>query len=179
MPSIFAHAAVALSLGSALRPSALPARFWVALGVAVALPDIDAIGRPFGSLAIEDVVGGHRGLTHSIPFAMALAAVLVRPPILAASWAGSRFRLWVCLCIAVASHGILDTVTSYGDGVALFAPFSWHQVKSAWTPLGTGGACRGAAECAFRGVSNELLWLGLPSLVIVSLSSAIRRGRRH
>ena len=175
MPSIFGHAAVALSLGSALRPSALPPRFWISLAVAAAIPDLDAIGRAFGDLAIEDAWGGHRGLTHSIPFAMAVAALLVRPPFLVSGWVGSRTRLWLCATVAVASHGILDTFTSYGEGVTLFAPFSWHQVKSAWTPIGADEACRGAVECAVRGIGNELLWLGLPSLALLGLVSAMRR----
>ncbi len=35
----------------------------------------------------------------------------------------------------MAAHGILDTFTDYGDGVALFAPFSWLRFESEWKPF--------------------------------------------
>lgn len=178
MASVVAHAAAALSLGALFRSTALPTRFWVVAGIAVALPDLDAVLRPLGDLEAEQVVGGHRGLTHSIPFAMALAALIVRSRVMGPGWIGSKVSLWIWLSLAMAAHGILDTLTQYGEGVALLAPFSWHHFKSPWTPLATGGACRGIVACAVRGLSNELLWIGVPSLMLVGLSRVLRKPRQ-
>ena len=178
MPSVVAHAAAALSVGALFRSSALPTRFWVVAGLAVALPDLDALLRPFSNTEAEQLVGGHRGLTHSIPFAMALAAVMVRSRVMGPGWIGSRLNLWIWLSLAIASHGILDIFTRYGEGVALLAPISWHQFKSSWTPLGTGGACRGIVACAVWGLSNEFLWIWVPSLMLVGLSRVLRKPRQ-
>jgi inner membrane protein len=142
------------------------------------LPDLDAVMRPFGNLEAEQLVGGHRGLTHSIPFAMALAAVIAQSPMMGPGWIGSKLSLWIWLSLAIASHGMLDTLTQYGEGVALLAPFSWHHFKSPWTPLGTGGTCRGIVACAVRGLSNELLWIWVPSLMLVGLSRVLRKPRQ-
>jgi inner membrane protein len=179
MPSVVAHAAAALSMGALFRSSALPARFWVVAGLAVALPDLDAALRPFGNLEAEQLFGGHRGLTHSIPFAMALSAMIVQLRVMGPGWIGSKLSFWIWLTLAIASHGVLDTFTQYGEGVALLAPISWHQFKSSWTPLGTGGACRGMLDCAMRGVSNEALWIGVPSLMLFGLSRALRKDSEH
>src|SRR2546430_16217239 len=88
MPSVFSHAVVALALGPAFRRAGWPARLWWAGALCAVLPDADVVGVyagvPLGS------VFGHRGLTHSLAFAAALAAVLT--PLLLAHGAG-RGRL--------------------------------------------------------------------------------------
>src|SRR5437660_4473665 len=84
MPSVFSHAVVALALGPAFRRAGWPARLWWAGALCAVLPDADVVGIyagvPLGS------VFGHRGLTHSLAFAAALAAVLT--PLLLAHGAG-------------------------------------------------------------------------------------------
>src|SRR5258706_14904920 len=70
MPSIFSHAIFASAVGSAYtaEPMAMPLRYWVLTAACAMLPDADAIGFAFG--VRYDSMLGHRGLTHSIAFAV-------------------------------------------------------------------------------------------------------------
>jgi inner membrane protein len=153
VPSSIAHASVAV-----VASPLLPARWrtprvvgWTA--VAAAAPDLDAIGRPFGygDLAI---LGGHRGFTHSIAAAALMAALAF---LLVAHGAERRDRMYVALIVAgvVASHGLLDAFTTYGEGVAFFAPFSLHRWKANWRPFG--------------GLWSEVIALWLPAALIYAL----------
>src|SRR5687768_6621299 len=76
MPSIFAHAVAGAALGSAFAPPHARRRLWIAAAICAALPDIDALGRPFGNLEYESFFGGHRGFTHSVAFAVLLGALV-------------------------------------------------------------------------------------------------------
>jgi inner membrane protein len=121
MPSIFTHAAVALSVGTCFYPS-IPKQALAIGAVCSAIPDLDVIGFSFG-VHYGDFLG-HRGFTHSLLFAVLLA-------IAATLLFGDRngpgrgvFLLWTYLFLATASHGFLDAMTDGGLGVAFFAPFS-------------------------------------------------------
>ena len=112
MPTVMSHAVAAWALGRAFRRAPWPARVWWAGALCAMAPDADVLGVwlgvPFGSLL------GHRGLTHSLAFAAALAAVLAPMLVLR----GTRRRLWLYLFLATASHGVLDGMTDGGIGVA-------------------------------------------------------------
>jgi hypothetical protein len=87
--------------------------FWSALSM---LPDADVIGFTFGINYAAP--WGHRGATHSLPFALAVAAVAA----LAAPRFGFRAsRTMVVASVVVASHGLLDTLTDGGLGCAFLA----------------------------------------------------------
>ncbi len=51
------------------------------------------------------------------------------------------------------AHGIFDAFTGYGEGVAFFAPFSWHRFASAWEP--------------FAGIWEEVFIVWLPAWLIL------------
>src|SRR5688572_30782373 len=108
MPSIVAHAVAGAALATAL--SAPRARRRVALTAALcaALPDIDALGRPFGNLAYESAFGGHRGITHSLAFALLIGAVVAWGFFRDPAWNGLRPRLWAVFSLATASHPLFD-----------------------------------------------------------------------
>ena len=70
MASVFSHPAIALGLGPVFAPKVEP-RVW-ALGAACSMvPDIDVIGFHYG-IPYGDLFG-HRGITHSLPFAALMA----------------------------------------------------------------------------------------------------------
>jgi inner membrane protein len=87
MASALSHAYVALSLSSAFPARQLPRR-WLLLGmVCTVIPDIDVIGFHFG-IHYGDLLG-HRGITHSLPFA-AVLSILVAACVPAQKLQGTR-----------------------------------------------------------------------------------------
>src|SRR6187549_3120601 len=74
MPTIFSHAIFASSIGSAFRSTQKQARFWILTGMCAMLPDADAISFAFG--VRYDSMFGHRGITHSIAFAVIVGIVV-------------------------------------------------------------------------------------------------------
>jgi inner membrane protein len=123
------HVAVGLAAARAQqeRPSWRAMFGWSALSL---LPDIDVAGFvrgvPYGA------EWGHRGATHSLTLAIA-GGVAVG---LAARWFKRPVAKTMALAILVlASHGLLDTMTDGGLGIALLWPFSLHRYFAPWTPI--------------------------------------------
>jgi inner membrane protein len=93
---------------------------WTTLLVVLSyLPDADVLAFRFG--IPYRAPWGHRGAAHSLGFAalcgvlLALLAALARLPPLRLALVGTAM---------VASHGLLDTLTDGGLGIALLWPFS-------------------------------------------------------
>jgi len=161
MPSSIAHASVAFVLSPLLGAGLVSRRLLGITAIAAALPDIDAIGRPLGHGDIA-ALGGHRGVTHSVCFALAAAAAIA----FVASREESkrnRWRIGAYVAAVVLSHGVLDAFTTYGEGVALFAPLSPLRWKSAWQPFG--------------GLLSELVAIWLPALLMYQFWLRARIGR--
>src|SRR5215210_8747282 len=110
MPSAFTHAFAALALGKATTGEKRPARFWVLSALCAVLPDLDVIiGFAFG---LRGSMFDHRGITHSLLFALILALLVVRlgfkeTPAFSNKW----WQLFVYFFIITASHGLLDALT--------------------------------------------------------------------
>ena len=183
MASSIGHAAVALAIGAALRPAGrVPRRFWWLAAGAGVVPDLDALGRPFGAGDLA-WLGGHRAFSHSLVFAslfaVALAFVVARAmrrdddqPECA-----SAGRLWLTFALATASHGLLDMLAAYGEGVTLLAPMSWTRFSAPWHPLDPAAAARGHNGPAqlVHGLLNEAAWVWLPALAVGIGSYVMRR----
>jgi len=130
------HIAVGLAAARAYDPAHRPRWpslvFWSALSL---LPDIDVIGFlrgvPYGA------PWGHRGATHSLTLAVAGGIVTG----LAARWPGARWFKGPALhaalfaIVVLASHGLLDTMTDGGLGIALLWPFSLTRFFAPWQPI--------------------------------------------
>ena len=109
MASIRRHAEAALGIGAAFYRPGMPKRVWV-LGAACSMvPDADVIGFHFG-VRYQDF-WGHRGFTHSLPFAALFVALVT---VLGFRNAGSRDRRQLCFYffVATASHGLFDAMTN-------------------------------------------------------------------
>lgn len=172
MPSIISHPAVPLALAVGAGAAVLPARLVVVACVASVLPDVDAIGFkagiPYGSVL------GHRGLTHSLFFALLLAA-------LCSAFAGPlRSRpgiVFAVVFICTASHGVLDAMTTGGLGVAFFSPFSNRRYFFPWqviqvSPL---GIRRFFSERGIVVLRSELVWVWLPCFALALIGVVARR----
>jgi inner membrane protein len=178
MPSIVAHAVAGAALATAVfSPRAVLRRVWVTAAVVAMLPDVDAVGRPFGNLAIEALFGGHRGFTHSVVFAVVVSAIVAWGFFRTPQWMGLHRRLWVAFALAIASHGVFDALSTIGNGVAFWAPFSWAPYEFRWQPLGEIGPRPRGPERAFDIVANEFLWVGLPALIVLAIARFTRRSR--
>ena len=126
MPTPISHAAVGYAIG-AWSPHDAPSltqRVCLVAAACAALPDIDVIG-----------FAPHRGITHSIIFAVFSAAVatLVFFP---KAEPRTRRLIAVTLLVAALSHPCLDALSQYSLGIEFFAPFSDKRYRFPWTPLG-------------------------------------------
>jgi len=147
------HVAVGLAAARAQdnRPSWPAMLGWSALSL---LPDIDVAGFmrgvPYGA------EWGHRGATHSLTLALA-GGVLVG---LGARLFKRSFAKTMALAVLVlASHGLLDTMTDGGLGIALLWPFSLARFWAPWRPIPV--APIGPAFFTTEGAMIALTELGL------------------
>src|SRR3989441_5627715 len=101
--------------------------WWSALSL---LPDTDVIGFALG-VEYGDP-WGHRGATHSLTFAMALAAAI---GLAAPTLRLPRLRAWLVASVVLVSHGLLDTLTDGGLGCALLWPFDLTRYFAPWRPI--------------------------------------------
>jgi inner membrane protein len=117
-------------------------KFAALLVVASMAPDLDVIGFSFGVPYASAI--GHRGLSHSIPFAMALSLgtlMLDRRRVRRGSSTRSgpitSEQLWRAglVFVAVASHGVLDAATDGGLGVGFWIPFETSRYFLPWRPI--------------------------------------------
>lgn len=175
MASAFSHAFVAAAIGAVCLPRKTPPAVWIAGMACAVAPDLDVVAFRFG--VPYQSVFGHRGLSHSLLIATVVAAVLT--PILRRFSAATlpSMRLAIFLFAATASHGVLDALTNGGLGVAFFAPFENSRYFFPWRPVQVSPigireffSAEGAAV-----LRSELIWLGLPSLLIVAAVTAARR----
>lgn len=170
MPTVLSHAAVPLALGIGLGPRAVPGRLLAAGALASALPDADVLGFRLGVPYAAAL--GHRGLSHSLAFALLVGLAGAAAARRLGARPGAAFLF---LLAATASHGALDACTGGGLGVAFLWPFSparhFAPVRPiAVAPIGLGRffergglSPRGAAVLA-----SELRWIWLPAAVLAA-----------
>jgi inner membrane protein len=173
VPSVFSHAVAGAALGTLFRRPGPPARFWIAGAACAVAPDLDVIGLWFG-VPWQHVLG-HRGLTHSLCFAAALAAGVVLTAFRGPQWRGRRLRVWLFLAMATASHGMLDALNDARLGVALFSPFDNTRYLFPWRPIPVSPF--GLRFFSARGLAvfkAELLMIWLPSAVLAVVAVALR-----
>ena len=177
MASAFSHAAVALAIGSCFYRSTIPKRVWVVGAICSAVPDLDVIGFRFG-IQYGDF-WGHRGFTHSIVFAALLAAVVLLIGFRNTVPGITKWLLWMYLFLATASHGLLDSMTNGGLGVAFFSPFDTTRYFLPWTPIRVSPISI-RRFFTVRGISilkNEFLWVWVPSILFAAAVLGLRQGR--
>lgn len=136
------------------------------------LPDIDTLGFKFGIQYSSQ--WGHRGFTHSIAFALAVAIVAM------CFSRQLKSRAWivgVLAFLATISHPLLDMCTNGGLGVALYWPYSNERVFFTFRPIAVSpiGISRFFTERGFAVIKSEFLWVWLPSIVLLFTLRGMRR----
>src|SRR5207344_1509199 len=111
MPTIFSHALVGSALAQWCR-GRTGARFWLLTAFCAMAPDLDVAGFAFG-VRYDDLFG-HRGITHSLSFAVVAGFVAARVHLApSASTPGSRSpgvgswslgAAWLFFSLVTASH---------------------------------------------------------------------------
>jgi inner membrane protein len=174
MPTALTHTAVPLAIRVGLG-DAIPPRLLAAGIGASMLPDIDVVAFRLGIPYAADL--GHRGFTHSLAFALMVAAA-----------GGAAHRLLhsrfapaaAFLLLAVASHAPLDALTNGGLGVAWLWPISSERFFAPVRPIQV-APISVRALLSPRGVAviaSEFVWVWLPCAVVSALLASVR-GRRQ
>lgn len=177
MPTALTHPVVPLAIGIALGRKAIPARLVVCGAIASVLPDLDVIAFRLGIPYAAEF--GHRGFSHSLLFAF-LAALLGACFF---RWLKAGFLLsFLFLFVAAGSHGLLDTLTNGGLGVALLWPWSEHRYFAPVQPIEVSplGVNRFFSERGITVLKSELFWVWLPafSSSAIALATRIALARR-
>ena len=159
-------------MGLAAGRSAVSRRLLLVGTLCSSLPDVDALGY-WAGIPYSDLFG-HRGLTHSIFFAGVVAGIASLAAPVLASTAKWTFGF---VFVSIASHGLLDTLTDGGLGIALLSPFSNHRYFAPWrpipvSPIGVSGPSRMLSLLA-----AELMLIWLPLLALATVGYAWRRWR--
>ena len=180
MPTPVTHAVISLAAGGAAFGGRMPLKFWLLAGACAALPDLDVIGLrlgiPYGHLL------GHRGLSHSLPFAAVVSVVVMLTCF--AEMRRLSGRWWALLAfffVIAAAHGVLDAMTDGGLGIAFFSPFSNARYFLPWRPLRVSpiGIGRFISPWGLRVIRSELLWLWLPAGGVLAIGALTRQVLRR
>lgn len=176
MASAFTHALAAVTFGKIYSGKAQAAKFW-ALGIVCSiLPDADVLAFKFG-IPYEHMFG-HRGITHSVFFALLLALLVVfifyRNQVYTRS---IKFKLWLYFFACTVSHGILDAMTTGGRGIAFWAPFSEERIFLPWRMIKVSPiqVADFFGEWGIRVIKSEFYWVGIPCLTIMFVLWIVRR----
>lgn len=177
MPTILTHPAVPFAIGIGLGRELISPRLLLAGVAASIVPDLDVIAFRLGIPYAGEF--GHRGFSHSLLFAFGIA--LVGTFVLGSLERRRRFAV-AYLFVSAASHGILDSFTNGGLGIALFWPVSAERyfapvqmIEVSPLDLSSFMSQRGLDV-----LESELLWVWMPCLLFglsLRIAFSIRRGR--
>ena len=176
MASAFSHAFIAVALGKMYTRVSMPRRFWWLSMACAVLPDADVVGL-YWSIPYASVFG-HRGLSHSLMFAVLLGLLVVMCAFRAVpAWSGAWWALAAYFATVTASHGVLDALTNGGLGIAFFAPFDTTRYFFPWRPVQVSPIRIGAFFSA-RGwhiLQSEGVFLWVPALCLYGIVALARR----
>jgi len=136
------------------------------------LPDADVV--TFGMGIRYGDFFGHRGFFHSPFFALVLVAVcMIFWKKLGKNW----LTVFTVLFLSALSHGLLDTATNGGLGIALLSPFSNARFFLPWQPIQVSpiGIRFFMTEQGLRAFTSELLYVWAPCILIAIAGIAVRK----
>jgi inner membrane protein len=153
----FGHVAVGLMAGrlhdrGRPEPSDIRSRAATLIGFGVlgTLPDFDVFAVALGTN--EATAAGHRGASHSLLTALALA---IAGGIIARRYGWGGLRTAMALMLAIGSHGLLDTLAQGGRAIPLFWPLTDQRFAAPWRCFPD--APRGFAFLSWHGFSVAAL----------------------
>jgi inner membrane protein len=166
MPTVLTHLAVPIAATVTLGSRRIPPAALAAGLLAAVAPDLDGIVFYLG--IAHGGMMGHRGVTHTLLFALLLG--------LLGAWRAPRWGMkraagyaWITLCTL--SHSLLDMMTNGGGGIALLWPLDSARGFFAWRPIAVSPISL-QRLLSPRGVAvlrNELLFVWLPLMAAALL----------
>ena len=176
MATIITHPIIPLAAGAGLGLKRIPLRVLLAGVFLSVLPDLDVIsfklGIPYSHML------GHRGLSHSLLFAMVIAIVFT---LILKIEKKRRMVVFILLLVSITSHGLLDAMTNGGLGIAFFAPFSNARYFLPWQVLQVSpiGLERFLTPRGLTVLYSELIWIWIPAVIGVGLITMRRRWKNQ
>lgn len=175
MASAPTHVVVTAAMATVFYRPRVPRSLWLLGAVLAVAPDLDVLGFRLG--VPYDSLLGHRGLTHSLPFALTVSGLLAAAVYRSGAGSLTWKQAWLFLFLAMALHGVLDAFTNGGRGIAFFAPLSagryFFPIRPVEvSPLSITGflTARGLVILA-----SEARFVWLPALVLMVAVIRIRR----
>jgi inner membrane protein len=178
MPTILTHAVSATALTSAFPIRSVPRRLIILGAICAMAPDLDVFGFRFGIR--YGALWGHRGLMHSLLFALCLSLLAWFAGLPYVAGFARRKVLWLYLFLCSASHGVLDAFTNGGLGIAFFSPFDTARYFFPFRPIRVSPI--GADFFPPEGVSvlhSEFIWVWVPCIVFAIVAFWIRNMFGH
>jgi inner membrane protein len=125
------HLAVGAALGAVYsRATGSNPRITILTFASLALaPDLDLVTSAFGAPGNTPL--DHRGITHSLPFAMILGLLVS----LVFHKRGRGLLAGLLTFGALGSHGFLDSMSERGGGPMLLWPFTAENYEFQWRPI--------------------------------------------
>jgi inner membrane protein len=169
MASIFGHGLVAYTVAKVADSKSSKLLIFLAIGSSI-VPDLDVIGFFFGIDYLHPL--GHRGVTHSILFAFLWSGLL------SFFFGKSRKLIFaVVLFLSTVSHGLLDAMTSGGEGVGFFIPFDnarfflpFREIKV--SPIGIE---KFFSEWGVRVIWSEIQYIAVPCGIVLVILFLIKK----
>ena len=175
MPSVFSHAIAAVAIGGVAVGGRSRMAIWALGACCAVVPDHDVVPLWFG--VPYRAMLGHRGLSHSLFFAAVLASAVTALVRRILPESPSATPLWAFFFLATASHGLLDSMTNGGLGVAFFAPLSGTRYFFPWRPIVVSPISIDGffGHRGVRVMWSELGWVWLPAALVFLAGVAWRR----
>ena len=170
MASAFSHLLVGslvVKSGESLRGKKASLKLYVVSALSSAMPDLDVITFRFGIPYSHWL--GHRGLTHSLFFALIWSwLMLIFFFRKSASEVREKLYIGTVLFISTASHGLIDAMTNGGRGIGFFIPFDNTRHFLPFRPIQVSPLGMEAffSEWGLRVILSELIWIVLPCLLL-------------
>jgi inner membrane protein len=169
MASIFGHGLVAYTTAKIVDTKSSKLLVFLAIGSSI-LPDLDVLGFSFGIDYLHPF--GHRGFTHSILFALLWSGLLTF------LFSKSRKLIFaIVLFLSTVSHGILDAMTSGGEGVGFLIPFDnsryffpFREIKV--SPI---GIQKFFSEWGIKVVLSEIQYIAIPCGIILLVHFILKK----
>jgi inner membrane protein len=168
--TLVTHAALPW-LARSLLPLPAPERrrLLIASALCACAPDLDVVSYLLS--VPPDSLLAHRGLTHSLAFAVLLAFAVA-----GLGFRANRKAAFLWLFAITASHGLFDALTHGEVGVALFAPFDDRRWSFPWNPVPVMplGLDEFFGRWGIAVVFDEALLLLVPSALLVAIIERVR-----